>query len=273
MKLPSADRSADALPIAPRFGGGFTLVEMLVAFAVGALLLVSLASIISGSMNVTRKANNSLIAYNAAAAALDLIGTDLESLASTRQPFEYLRVASESVANGANTITAAKLMFLTTSPNDITTNTADSGRTRAVMYRLAGQDNINPGGTNITYGLYRFCETNAGTVFTNYLGQTNLASGPGFGLAASNSDYLAGSIVDFQVKLYPPGSLKPINTNVTDVVGIGGPANTNRVASAEVTLTIIEDSGVKMLKNGMSLDDVRKKYGHVLGRKVLLRTP
>ena len=44
---------------------------MLVAFAVGALLLVSLASIITGSMAVTRKANRSLIAYNAAAAALE----------------------------------------------------------------------------------------------------------------------------------------------------------------------------------------------------------
>ena len=261
--------------IPPRFRGGFTLIEMLVAFAVGALLLVSLASIITGSMAVTRKANSSLIAYNAAAAALDLIGTDLESLAATRQPFEYLQIGNESVTGASNT---AKLMFLMSSANDSTTNTA--GLTRAVMYRLAAQDVIKSGGTNITYGLYRFCETNAGVVFTNYLGQTNLALVTGFSQAATNDDYLAGSIIDFQVRLYPPGSQVPINTNVANVVRMGGAgvtvdsaANTNGVATAEVTLTVLEDAGEKMLKNGRSLDDVQKKYGHTLSRKVMLRTP
>jgi len=250
---------------------------MLVAFAVGALLLVSLASMISGSMAVTRKSNNSLLAYNAASAALDLIGTDLESLAATRQPFEYLQIGNESVTGGSNT---AKLMFLTISANDITTNTADNGQTRAVMYRLAAQDVIKTGGTNITHGLFRFCETNAGVVFTNYLGQTNLAVAAGFSLPANNADYLAGSIIDLQVRLYPPGSQVPINTSVVNVVRMGGAgvtvdsaANTNQIATAEVTLTVLEDAGEKMLKNGKSLDDVRKKFSHTLSRKVMLRTP
>jgi len=248
---------------------------MLVAFAVGALLLVSLASIISGSMAVSRKSTNSLIAYNAAAAALDLIGTDLESLVATRQPFEYLQIGNESVTGGSNT---AKLMFLTISVNDSTTNT--SGLTRAVMYRLAAQDVLKSGGSNITYGLFRFCETNAGVVFTNYLGQTNLASASGFSQAATNDDYLAGSIIDFQVRLYPPGSQTPINTSVTNVVRMGGAgvtvdsaANTNQIATAEITVTVIEDAGEKTLKNGKSLDYVRQKYGHTLTRKVMLRTP
>jgi len=251
---------------------------MLVAFAVGALLLVSLASIISGSMAVSRKSTNSLIAYNAAAAALDLIGTDLESLVATRQPFEYLQITNEAVANGANTITVAKLMLLTSSANDSTTNT--SGLTRAVMYRLAAQDVLKSGGSNITYGLFRFCETNAGVVFTNYLGQTNLASASGFSQAATNDDYLAGSIIDFQVRLYPPGSQVPVNTSVTNVVRMGGAGvtvdsavNTNQIATAEITVTVIEDAGEKTLKNGKSLDYVRQKYGHTLTRKVMLRTP
>ena len=261
--------------IPPRFRGGFTLIEMLVAFAVGALILVSLASIISGSMAVSRKANHSLISYNAAAAALDLIGTDLESLAATRQPFEYLQIGNESVTGGSNT---AKLMFLTCSANDSTTNT--TGQTRAVMYRLAAQDVLKSGGTNITCGIFRFCETNAGTVFTNYLGQTNLATVSRFSQAATNDDYLAGSIIDFQVRLYPPGSQAPINTSVTNVVRMGGAgvtvdsaANTNQIATAEITVTVIEDAGEKTLKNGKSLDYVRQKYGHTLTRKVMLRTP
>ena len=248
---------------------------MLVAFAVGALLLVSLASIISGSMAVSRKSTNSLIAYNAAAAALDLIGTDLESLAATRQTNEYLQIGNESVTGGSNT---AKLMFLTCSANDSTTNT--TGQTRAVMYRLAAQDVLKSGGSNITYGLFRFCETNAGVVFTNYLGQTNLASASGFSQAATNDDYLAGSIIDFQVRLYPPGSQVPVNTSVTNVVRMGGAGvtvdsavNTNQIATAEITVTVIEDAGEKTLKNGKSLDYVRQKYGHTLTRKVMLRTP
>jgi len=82
------------------------------------------------------------------------------------------------------------------------------------------------------------------------------------------------------VRLYPPGSQTPINTSVTNVVSMGGAGvtvdsttNSAGVATVEVTLTVLEDAGEKMLKNGKSLDYVRQKYGHTLTRKVMLRTP
>ena len=254
---------------------------MLVAFAVGAMILVSLSSMISGSMSISRKSNNSLIAYNAAAASLDLIGTDLESLAATSQPFEYLQIGNASVVtNGSN---VARLMFLMSSANDISTNTSDSGQVRAVMYRLANQDVITANGSNSIYGLYRFCETNAGTVFRNYLGSTDLSTNSGFSADATNNDFLAGNIVDFQVRIYPPGSLTPINPNVTDVVRmsgagitVGSTTNTNGVATAEVTLTVLEDRDnvMKRLAAGtLAITDAKRLYGHVLTRKVMLSLP
>jgi hypothetical protein len=177
----------------------------------------------------------------------------------------------------------SKLLFLMNSPNDLTTNTSDSGQVRAVMYRLANQDVIAANGSNSIYGLYRFCVTNAGTVFKNYLGSADLSTNSGFSAAATNNDFLAGNIVDFQVRIYPPGSLTPINPNVTDVVRmsgagvtVGSTTNTNGVAAAEVTLTVLEDRDnvMKRLAAGtLTMADAKKLYGHVLTRKVMLRLP
>ncbi len=267
MKQPSSGRSA------------FTLIELLVACAVGAMLLATLMSILSGSINLSRKTNDSLLAYNAASAALDLIGTDLESLAATTQTnFECLRIGSESVGDAG--VSAAKLILLTSSANDTASGTDDSGQVRAVVYRLAYKDVLNSSGTNNIYGIYRFSETNAGAVFTNYIGTNDLSGTEGFTADAKIDDFLAGNIVDFRVRLYPQGSLSPLNTNASDVVRmngagviVGGTTKTEGAATAEVSLTFLEDAGAKLLKNGVALDTVKARYGYTLSKKVPLRTP
>ncbi len=263
----------------PSSASAFTLIELLVTCAVGAMLLVTLMSILSGSINLSRKTSDSLLAYNAAAAALDLIGTDLECLAASRQTnFEYLHLANEAVGNEG--VTAAKLMLLTSSANDTASGTNDGGQVRAVMYRLAHQDVVTPSGQNKIYGIYRFSETNAGNVFSNYLGAADLSAATGFQAAAAIDDFLAGNIVDFRVRLYPAGSLAPLNTNATDVVrmsGAGvtvqGTAKPEGAATAEVSVTFLEDAGAKLLKSGVPLTNVAARYGYTLSKKVPLRSP
>jgi type II secretory pathway pseudopilin PulG len=255
------------------------LVELLVAMAVGALVIVMLLSVLSGTMSLSRKTNETLLGANAAAAALDLIGSDLESLAVTgKTNFEYLRLINEEVTNDAgHTISAAKVILLTISANDVGSSASEAGQVRAVVYRLGYQDVVNPSGTNKIYGLYRSLETNAATNFADYIGQSDLSGTALFTDAPLLDDFLAGNIVDLRVRFYPAGASIPLNTNA--VIRIGGGAVTvggtvTNAATAEVSLTYLEEAGAQLLKNGTrNLDEVKKSHGYTLSRKVPIRTP
>jgi prepilin-type N-terminal cleavage/methylation domain-containing protein len=162
---------------------GFTLVELLVAMAVSVLVLVMLVSVISQALRVSQFSSNSMTAYSAAAAAADLIASDLASLAVTRQPYEYLQALPEAsitpnaacpasvFGTGAAGVTQPmRLIVELISPQDSAqasptaspspTVYPDSGQVRAVCYRIAWQDPLAPSGTtsnstNAVFGLYR----------------------------------------------------------------------------------------------------------------------
>lgn len=256
---------------------GFTLVELLVAMAVGTLLLASLLSVLSSSLGVSRKTNDALLAANAASAALDLIATDIESLAViTSGTFQHLYLGSENVGSLTG---AAKLILLTSSANDTATSGSDGGQVRAVAYRLAYQDVVKESGPNKIYGIYRSAVINSGTVFTDYLGKSDLSATTLFTSDPKIDDFLAGNIVDFRVRFYPAGSLTALNLNSTDIVKINGAGlvtvgggSASPAATAEISLTYLEDAGAKLVK-AMGLEQAKKRYGYTVSKKVLLRTP
>lgn len=252
---------------------------MLVAFAVGALVLVSLVAIVSQSIVVSNQANSKLLANNAAATAVDLVANDLESLAVTRHPFEYLQTIQEPVGVLSN---VTRLMILSAGGIDAGTNT-EIGQVRAISYRVLDQDPVNPGGNNRVLGLYRTVVP-ATETFQSYLGATNLA--PAFDAAAvALEDFVAGNIVDFQVRLFPAGRLPAVNESGGNVlpVRLGGTglavsqtANTNVVAWAEVTVTVLEDrdNAVRRIAEGsLPLAEAVNRYGFRLSRRVAIRSP
>ncbi len=256
---------------------GFTLVEMLVACAVAMLLLVSLVGIVSQSLTVSRKTNSSLLAYNEAAAAIDLIANDLESLAASAQPFEYLQTAKEDVSQAKG---VTRLLMLSVSSQD-NTAASEAGHVRAISYRLVRQDPINDGGANNVYGLYRSA-VSANATFRDFAGQADLAS-PFAAVTVSLDDFVAGNIVDFQVLFYPAGNQAPANL-VGDAAlpvrisgsgaRINGSDSPTPLAWAEVTLTVLEENGIKLLDAGsLDMATVKQRYGHLLTRRVALRTP
>lgn len=257
---------------------GFTLVELLVAFAISMLLLVALAGVISQTMSTSRKARNSLEAYNSAAAAMDLLANDLESLAARGQPFEFLQTVKEDVA-GAADVTRLFMVSLSTQDN---LASAGAGQMHAICYRLLRQDPVSAGGSNPVYGIYR-TSVDAPATFAQFAGAADL-SGPFGSVAVTLDDFVAGNIVDFQIRFYESGDVAAAN----DVNGSTGPvrlagrsAKVNGAAWsggelgwAEVMLTVLEDQGIKALESGsLSMADARSRYGHTLTRRVALRSP
>jgi hypothetical protein len=250
---------------------------MLVACAVAMVLLVSLVGIVSQSLAVSRKTNSSLLAYNEAAAAIDLIANDLESLAASAQPFEYLQTAKEDVSQAKG---VARLLMLSAASQD-NTAAADAGQVRAISYRLLRQDPINDGGTNSVYGLYRSA-VSANATFRDFAGHADLSSAFG-AVAVSLDDFVAGNIVDFQVLFYPAGSQAPANLGggaalPVRISGSGAKVNGSNspsaLAWAEVTLTVLEENGIKLLDAGsLDMATAKQRYGHLLTRRVALRTP
>ncbi len=259
---------------------GFTLVEMLVAFAVGAMVLVALTSIVSQSMAVSRKSNNVLLSNNSASTALDLVTRDLASLAVTAKPYEYFHVAKEGVGKVSD---VARLLLVSSGGFD-SSNPPDFGQARAISYRLVNQDPINPGGSRPIYGLYRSV-VSVGDTFTNFLGQTNLA-GPFTTVTASLDDFVVGNVIDFQVRVFSEGNqspanavgqaLQPVRISGTSAqingTGYSGPA----LSWAEVSLTVLmdRDNAISRFEAGtLPLDQARSEYGFRLSRRVPIRTP
>lgn len=264
----------------PREVSAFTLVEMLVAFAVGALVLVALTSIVSQSMAISRKSSNVLLANNAASTAIELVARDLESLAVSGKGYEYLQIAKEDVGGVTD---VARLLLLSSSGFD-STNALEFGQARAISYRLIHQDPINPSGSRNIYGLYRSVAS-AQDTFANYLGRTNLAT-PFNSQAASLDDFVVGQVIDFQVRVYPDGNqaaanasgaaLLPVRISGTTTEIDGAAYSGLPLAWAEITLTILEDrdNAVSRFEAGsLSLEEARAKYGFRLSRRVPIRTP
>ena len=231
----------EVLPAPTRTRGAFTLVELLVSVTVAALLLGLLVSVMARALQMSQTSADTLAAYSSAATAMDLVATDLASLAVTRQPFEYLQARPES-SPGLTSIPTPnvqpmRLMMLITSPEDSAqpSPTAsptpglaypDSGQVHAVSYLMAWQNPVsttagsNPG--NSVFGIYRQVATAADT-FKYVLGTTDLynamyVSGNVGSMQTppALSAFVIGNVVDFQLAFYA----NPIST----ATGNGSPA-------------------------------------------------
>ncbi|MFA7233475.1 MAG: prepilin-type N-terminal cleavage/methylation domain-containing protein, partial [Terrimicrobiaceae bacterium] len=57
-----------------RMGGGFTLVEILIAFAILSMIMVAMASLLNMTQNVSKNVSGKLDSFEAARTAFDTIG-------------------------------------------------------------------------------------------------------------------------------------------------------------------------------------------------------
>lgn len=275
-----------------RSRAGFTLVELMVAITISILLLVLLVNLSVQSMDVTKRTNESSQSVSAASAALDMIAVDLESLAAGLPGSEYLQTQVGSVGNIPN---VTQLTFLTISPIDSDGNIDDQGQVRAVRYRLVQMDPITEKtDSDALYGLYRTA-VSATETFAKVIGQPDLSVAGGFPSTPPAVDFLVPNVVEFQIAFYRAvdpasagggtssgSSAKPINQAGNDAYSAvrlsrdevkvaGGVWVQGRPTSAEITLTILDESGAQLFRKGkISLEDAITRYGRRAARRVNL---
>lgn len=259
-------------------GGGFTLVELLVAVAVASLLLVTLLSILSKSMDISKQANASMMAKGSAQAALDLMVTDLDSLVVSRNAGEVLRLAPGTQVLGADSsVTNTVIYLLTTSMVDsysATQGGTNAGMPRVVQYSIQYTTNLASTSTK-SFGLYRNVLDPTNT-FNSVIG-TNDLTGVANLPAWTNNNLLVPNVVRMTCALY---------TNYGAGLWSNGAAAVTNVSSTnfppgvvvEVSLTVLDESAVPRFADGSgsgnnSATNLINQYGRTLIRRVTLPSP
>ena len=272
---------------------------------VAAILLGLLVFVIARSLQISQTSADALAAYSSAATAVDLVATDLASLAVTRQPSEYLQALPESTQSNPSlasipspNVQPMRLMMLVTSPEDsaqLSTPTpasgpaatpvyADSGQVRAVSYLMAWQNPVSTTATsnagNSVFGLYRQVASTADT-FKYVLGSTDLYNAiyggtnvGGMQVPPALSGFVSGNIVDFQIAFYA----NQISTGVGSGQGAAGsllqPPTLINSASASVFTALpylkTQLQGTQTLVNGVVPTINGSSYGPVAYAEVSL---
>ena len=252
----------------------FTLVEILLAMAVASLLMVTLLSILSKSMDVSKQANTSMLSKSSAQAGLDVMVTDLDSLLINRNLGQILCVTNAVTSVGSGSITNAVIYCLTTSMADSysTNNSGNPGVPRLVQYVISYTNSY--ASTNPCFALYR-----------NVIDPTNTWNNviaPAYNLDTSWSSAAAsGTNV---TNLLVPNVVK-MNCVLYTNYGTGGAGISSIYSSnfppgivAELSLTVLDESAMTRFTNASSAGNnspanLIKQYGRTLVRRVSLPSP
>lgn len=244
----------------------FTLVELMVAMSITALLVVIIAQLVSAILISWTRGSGRLSKNMDARAAMELIVQDIQSTliqpSSTRSTYEWLRKDVDTGLTGgsytANNV--ARLMFFST-PTD-RGNTL-SGNVCAVGYRLGYEDPITAGNANSVklFGLYRTL-VDAPTTFNNVLGQTNLWDNYWKNQnMLQSTNFLIPHVIDFRVICHvrnPDGSEVQVPHDSLVTLGCtfqATPAQSSIQAGAhlealDVSLKLISEETATKIRNG-----------------------
>jgi prepilin-type N-terminal cleavage/methylation domain-containing protein len=251
----------------------FTLVEVLLAMAVASLLMVTLLSILSKSMDVSKRANTEILSKSSAQAALDVMQTDLSSLLVSRNAGQVFVWTNQTVsgAPGLNP-TPASIFLLTTSMEDsYSTNPGGSnaGVPRLVQYAIL-YTNSYASQTN-AFGLYRNVLDPTNT-FNSAIGGQNLTTNTGL-----SNNLLVPNVVGMTCNLYTNyGAGVWSNAGTTNAAIYSTNFPTGVVV--EISLTVLDEGALARFGNGSgkgnnSSTNLIKQYGRTLIRRVSLPSP
>jgi type II secretory pathway pseudopilin PulG len=229
---------------------GFTILELLTAMAVLALILVMMVQVVNGLLQSTRTQSQQMDSVAAARRALDVITTDLNNA-----------VIGENAAILAPDGAGSSLLALLTSRRG--TNGAANHRFLAVSYSTNANSQLIR-----SHGSVNFGETNLLTGITN---ATNSAGPLAKGILAikvlavadGTNTYALGSAAanNWSTNIYngfaPPSGYNAIITRApTFSSGL-----TNRTRAIEVWVTAVDDQNYTVLEGAGKLAAVRGLLG------------
>ena len=252
---------------------GFTLVEVLLAMAVASLLMVTLLTILSKSMDVSKQTNARMLSKSSAQAALDVMETDLDSLVVNRNAGEILAITNTPVSGASASMTkAATIYCLTTSMEDsfTTNNSGNSGLPRLVQYMISYTNSY--ASTNPCFALYRNIIDPTNT-FNSVIGTQDLTT-----VTTAYSNYpLVPNVVGMSCTLYTnygAGVWSNSGTTSTAIYSTNFPTG----VVVEISLTVLDESVMPRFGSGNgvgnnSATNLIRQYGRTLIRRVNLPSP
>jgi prepilin-type N-terminal cleavage/methylation domain-containing protein len=267
--------------------GGFSLAEILLAMAIAALLMTMLLSILSKSMDVSKRTNAGMISKSSAQAALDLITTDLESMTLNRSIPQVFFATNQRTSNAAATITNSVFYLLSSSPIDsYGTNASAQGIPRLIQYTVVYSTNY-ASTTTKSFALYRNVLDQANTI---YLLGSSQSFDSGWNSILSASDSSGASTNGISTNLLVPNV---VSFNVSLLTNFGSGIWTNADSSpvqeygqtnyqsgimAEVSVTVLDEPIVTRFGSGdgkgnNSPGQLMMSQGRTLIRRVSLPCP
>ncbi len=202
---------------------GFTILELLVAIVISAILLALLSQILNHMIRTSIRNNDLFQAVSAGNGVLDLIVQDIDSLTAIQIPYnsEFLQtLPNPQLTNGTQSMF---LLLNSYAPLDsysisgsYTTASSDRGQVRSILYGIAYQDPVKANGNAKLFGLYR-TTVSAQATFTYMLGTSNLFSAfsslpssafeSGMNPLATTytpipNDLIADNVIDLEVSIF-----------------------------------------------------------------------
>ena len=263
--------------------GAFTLLELLVATALAAVLLIGVLSLSNAVLRSYELTQGRMRQESDAAFLLDTLAADLEAVAADGgDDADRLKLSMET-ANVGQIQNAIKLVFLTrcldSDEKDASgTKPKYPGARRLVTYRLAYKNPIllSDSGEK-SYILFRHVMPAADT-FANAVGRMDITSVVPDADSLKGDDFLAENIVGFAVRLLKPDGSWTTSSDKIRISGYGFWANkdgdfseSNRISGmpvrAEISLTILSPKGAKLLELGRPFAEVLKQHARTYTRQ------
>lgn len=248
------------LGIRARSAQGFTLIEILVASAVMALLVGLVITITSQVLNVWNRSGGRLSANQEARIAMELLTQDLETAVfrnrrSATDDSEWFRIVNADFAPSPNTISLQLFSPALDRPDG-------PGDICAISYQLREVDlRGRPATGQRQFALFR--QLNDPETTFGLLG-TSITS---WGQVVTESDFLVSNIIEFNVRLFEANG-NPIDT--TEFVFDGLPG-TRIPAFADIKLRVLSSEGANILQSPAgvgNMDDIIREHSTTFIRRV-----